>query len=94
MSKGCIFLASAHLIITCFRISDSFRPRVLLCLHHVTEQICTGRSDSYKHAECDGENACLCVRSLGELSDWSLLFERVDKGKNSTFDAGGDAASD
>lgn len=60
----------------------------------MTGQICTGHSDSYKHAERDGENACLCVRSLGKLSDWSLLFERVDEGNNSTFDAGGDAASD
>lgn len=94
-SKGCIFLASAHLIITCsfsFRFSDG--PRVPLHLHNVTGQICTGHSDSYKHAERDGENACLGVRSLGELSDWSLLFERVDERKNSAFDAGGDAACD
>ncbi len=27
----------------------------------MTGQICTGHSDRYKHAERDGENACLCV---------------------------------
>lgn len=89
----CFFLASAHVIIIC-RFSFSFRPRVPPHLHHVTGQVCTGHSDSYKHAERDGEYACLCVRSLGELSDWSLLFECVDEGQNSAFDAGGDAACD
>lgn len=77
-----------------FQIFRVFVLKFCFVFHHVTGQICTGHSDSYKHAERDGENACLCVRSLGELSDWSLLFERVDEGKNSTFDAGGDAACD
>lgn len=88
----CVFLASAHFIITCsfsFRFSDRFR---VLHLHHMTGQVCTGHSDSYKHAERDGE--CSCVRSLVELSDRSLLFDRVDEGQNSTFDAGGDTACD
>lgn len=71
---------SGFLCIGSFRLSNiCFHPWAPPRLHPLMWQLCTGHSGICKHAERDSEYECLWVRSLGQLSDWSLLFERVDE---------------